>query len=60
MATTEAQKKATIKYMKDNLEEIRFRVRKGKKEQYRDQAARNGMSLSAYIIHLLEKEAPEE
>lgn len=60
MATTEAQKKATIKYMKDNLEEIRFRVRKGKKEQYRDQAAKNGMSLSAYIIHLLEKDAPEE
>lgn len=60
MATTEAQKKATIKYMKDNLEEIRFRVRKGKKEQYRAQAAKNGMSLSAYIIHLLEKEAPEE
>lgn len=60
MATTEAQKKATIKYMKDNLEEIRFRVRKGKKDQYKEQAAKSGMSLSAYIIHLLEKEAPEE
>lgn len=59
MAATEAQKKATIKYMKENLEEIRFRVRKGKKEEYRDKATKKGMSLSAYIIYLLEKDTPE-
>lgn len=59
MATTEAQKKATIKYMKENLEEIRFRVRKGKKEEYRDKAAKKGMSLSAYIVYLLERDTPE-
>lgn len=60
MATTEAQKKATIKYMKENLEEVRFRVRKGKKKEYKDKATKRGMSLSAYIIYLLEKDTPEE
>lgn len=55
MATSEAQKKATIKYMKENLEEIRFRVPKGKKAQYRACAEGHGKSLSAFIVALLDE-----
>lgn len=54
MASTESQKKATIKYMKENLEDIRFRVPKGDKEKIRTHAESKGMSLTAYIKHLIE------
>lgn len=60
MATTEAQKAATIKYMKENLEEIRFRVKKETKERYKAQAAKKNMSLRAYIINLIEKDIEEK
>ena len=54
MAYSAAQKKATAKYMKNNLDEIKIRVPKGKKEIYKRQAAQKGYSLNAYIIKLLD------
>lgn len=56
MATTEAQKRATIKYMAENLEKIEFRVPKGDKQKIREYAESKGMSLSAYIKGLIEKD----
>lgn len=56
MATTEAQKRATIKYMAENLEKIEFRVPKGDKQKIREFAESKGMSLSAYIKGLIEKD----
>lgn len=56
MAYNESAKKATMKYMAENLEEIRFRVRKGKKDEYQKRAEQKGMSLRAYIIDLIEKD----
>lgn len=56
MATTEAQKRATIKYMADNLEKIEFRVPKGEKDRIRRYAETKGMSLSAYIKRLIEND----
>jgi uncharacterized protein (DUF1778 family) len=53
MATTEAQKRATIKYMEKNLEEVRFRVPKGQKDVIRKYAQSHGKSLSAYIKDLI-------
>ena len=47
MATSNAQKKATIKYMAENLEEVRFRVPKG-------------MSVAAYLIDLIEQDCGEK
>lgn len=56
MAYNESAKKATMKYMAENLEKIEFRVKKGKKEEYRKRAEEKGMSLRAYIIELIEKD----
>lgn len=52
---TEAQKNASIKYLRENTDDIRIRVPKGKKEEYKQLAENNGMSLNALIIELLEQ-----
>ena len=52
MAYSEAQKKATAKYMKNKLDDIKVRVPKGKREVYKAHAERQGKSLNALIIEL--------
>ncbi len=59
MAYSEAQKKATAKYMKNKLDDIKVRVPKGKREVYKAHAERKGKSLNALIIELLEKDMQE-
>lgn len=53
---SEARKKAAMKYNKERREMLNLSLPKGKKEEYRQQAAEHGMSLSAYIFYLLEKD----
>lgn len=60
MATSNAQKKATIKYMAENLEEVRFRIPKGKKAVVQQAAQNKGMSVAAYLIDLIEKDCGEK
>jgi len=60
MATSNAQKKATIKYIAENLEEVRFRVPKGKKAVVQQAAQNKGMSVAAYLIDLIEKDCGEK
>lgn len=60
MAYSEAQKKATAKYMKNKLDDIKVRVPKGKREIYKAHAERKGKSLNALIIELLEKDMQED
>lgn len=60
MAYSEAQKKATAKYMKNKLDDIKVRVPKGKREVYKAHAERKGKSLNSLIIELLEKDMQEE
>lgn len=60
MAYSEAQKKATAKYMKNKLDDIKVRVPKGNREVYKAHAERKGKSLNALIIELLEKDMQEE
>lgn len=60
MPYTEAQKKATAKYMKNNLDDIKVRVPKGKREVYKAHAERKDKSLNALIIELLEKDMQED
>ena len=55
---TEAQKKATAKYQKENTEMVSFRVPKGKKAEYK--AGKTGKSLSSLIIDMLEEKLKEE
>lgn len=52
----ESSKKATIKYMRENLEEVRFRVKKGEKARYKEYAKSKGKSLASLIVELLESE----
>ena len=56
---SEAQKKATIKYLAEHREQVRFWVKKGDKERYKAQAAAHGLSLTAYIVELLERDAKD-
>ena len=53
---TEKQNVATQKYQKENLEQLRVWVKKGKLDEYKEQAKSKGMSLSAYIVHLIESD----
>ena len=53
---TDRQNKATQKYIKENLEQISFRVPIGKKDIYKEFAESQGKSLTSLIVELLERE----
>lgn len=46
---TEKSKAYTMEYMKENLEEIRFRVKKGEKEKYKEAANKAGLSMAKFF-----------
>ncbi len=56
MAYTEAQKKASIKYMSEKTDDIRLRVPKGLKDKYRTEAEKRGISMTQFIVNCVEKE----
>lgn len=56
VSTSEAQKKATIKYMSEKLQEIRFRVTKEQAKQINEYANSLGKSTRAYIISLIKED----
>lgn len=51
--TTEAQRRASRKYQEKTVT-IQIRVPKEKREEYRDAAEAKGLSLTKYIIELLD------
>ena len=51
---TRAQAEAAKRYIAD-LDEIRIRVPKGKKEEYKAKAEAEGKSLNQYIIDCIER-----
>lgn len=56
MGTTEAQKRASLKWDRENTEKITIKLNKSKdpgKEQIRAAAARDGMSTNAWIIEAI-------
>ena len=53
---TEGQNKATQKYQKENLEQVRVWVRKGERAKYKAYAESKGMSLTGLIVQLLEQD----
>lgn len=55
MAYTEAQKKASIKYISEKTDDIRLRVPKGLKDKYKAEAEKHGMSMTQFIIDCVEK-----
>ena len=57
---SEQQKIATDKYVAENFDRIQIKVRKGKKDKISLLAEQNGMSMSAFIISLIEAEAERQ
>ena len=58
MATSPAQLRATKKYLKEKLDEIKVRVPKGQREVIQQHAARQGESVNGFITRAV-KEAME-
>jgi predicted HicB family RNase H-like nuclease len=57
---TEAQKRATIKYLKNNFDELHgIRVPKGMKSKIKEHAEKQGKSLCEYVVGLIEKDMKE-
>ena len=57
VAYTDAQKRATQKYIKENLEEVRFRVKKGEKAILQEAAKEAGQSMAQYVIQAINDRA---
>lgn len=51
---TEAQKKASIKYLKEKTDNIQIRTPKGTKDKWRAAADQRGQSLTQFIIGAVE------
>lgn len=51
---TEAQKNATMKYLKEKTDDIRVRAPKGTKDRWRAAAEAEGKSLQAFIMAAVE------
>lgn len=61
MAYSESSKKATMKYMKNNLDDIKIRVPKGKREQYKNSASALGYeSFNNFVIQAIEEKLQRE
>ena len=58
---TEAQAKAVKTYLeKNNLVEIKFRVKREKREEYKEQAEKKGKSLNSFIIEAINEKIERE
>ena len=54
---TQAQNKATQKYQKENLEQVRMWVKKGEKDRYKQLASAAGLSLAEFLKQAVEEYA---
>ena len=55
MSVSEAQKKASVKYL-EKLDEVRVRAEKGTKNRWKDAAASRGKSLNQFVVDAVENE----
>ena len=53
--TSEAQRRATEKYISEKTDEIKLRVPKGMKAEIKERAEAEGKSINTYIIEKLMK-----
>lgn len=53
MSVSDSQRKATNKYL-EKFEDIKLRVPKGKRDEYKSYAASKGLSLNNLVIKLIE------
>lgn len=54
MTVSEAQKRATKKWRKENYDEIKIRIPKGEREKIKEFAAEKGESLNGFIKKAIE------
>lgn len=59
MSVSEAQKKASVKYL-EKLDEIRIRMPKGKKDDIKAAAAAVGESMNQYVISAVDQRMEKE
>jgi hypothetical protein len=53
---TEAQKRATINYLKESTDELKIRMPKGKKQEYREASEKaNYASLNQFVVDAIEE-----
>lgn len=55
MTVSKAQQKATAKYIKNNLDEIKVRVPKGRKEEIKAHAETKGESVNGFISRAIDE-----
>jgi len=55
MPITEAQKKATMKYMKNNYDRLEIKVTKGRKTDLQTHAATKGESLNGFVNRAIDE-----
>lgn len=55
MSVSEAQKKASVKYL-EKLDEVRVRAEKGTKKRWKNAAASRGKSLNQFVVDAVEHE----
>jgi len=56
----QSQNIATQKYIKNNLEEIKLRVKKGEKAKYKTAAENAGTSMAQFILNAMDEKIERE
>lgn len=57
---TQAQGKATQKYLEENMEQVRIWVRKGERDALKEEAKKNDQSMTQYIIQAVNDRAGKQ
>lgn len=55
MPYSEAQKRATVKYRKENYDRIMLEIKRGAKDEWKGAAAGAGESLNGFIVKAVEE-----
>jgi predicted HicB family RNase H-like nuclease len=56
MPVSKAQQKATMKYLKNNYDDLRIRIKKGNKAIIETAAKKENKSLNSYVIEAVDKQ----
>ena len=57
---TEAQKKASMKYLQEKTDDIRLRVPKGTKDRWKEAAEARGISMTQLVLEAVEAAIRQE
>ncbi len=52
---TDARRKASAKYLKESVEDIRIRAPKGQKEVVKNHAEKQGESMNAFVVRAIDE-----